>query len=308
MYGGKGGGGVGNTNIAVCTIEKATSLVNRMLAAGELHELTCLVVDELHMIGDGGRGQTLELLLTKVLRANRIAAAAATASTAAIAAAASPPPSKPSAELQSVIGMSATLSNSDELAEWLDASLHISDYRPVPLDERILLGIKVYDKTGQIVRTFQERADPETDPDHVVTLCRQDDLELSGAGDQVIIFCSTKAFCHNCAAIVARNLKVPASKGVETKRSALVAQLAKMPMGVDPTLQETIPCGVAVHHASLADTERSGVEKGFREGTLSVLAATSTLGAGVNLPAGRVILRNLNVAGGGLSATRYAQV
>lgn len=34
MYGGKGGGGWGNTNIAVCTIEKATSLVNKMLAAG----------------------------------------------------------------------------------------------------------------------------------------------------------------------------------------------------------------------------------------------------------------------------------
>lgn len=38
-----------------------------------------------------------------------------------------------------VIGMSATLSNSDELAGWLGAALHVSDYRPIPLDERVLV-------------------------------------------------------------------------------------------------------------------------------------------------------------------------
>lgn len=38
-----------------------------------------------------------------------------------------------------IIGMSATLSNGAELAAWLGASLHVSDYRPVPLDERLLV-------------------------------------------------------------------------------------------------------------------------------------------------------------------------
>ena len=34
------------------------------------------------------------------------------------------------------------------------------------------LGMHVYDKAGDIVRKFAKPAHPETDPDHVVTLCR----------------------------------------------------------------------------------------------------------------------------------------
>ena len=50
----------------MCTIEKANVLINRMLEEESLHQLCCVVVDELHMVGDDDRGYLLELMLTKL--------------------------------------------------------------------------------------------------------------------------------------------------------------------------------------------------------------------------------------------------
>ncbi|GIY67889.1 DNA polymerase theta [Caerostris extrusa] len=60
-------GGFKAIDIAICTIEKANNLVNRLMEEKRLNELGILVIDELHMLGDQGRGYLLELLLTKLL-------------------------------------------------------------------------------------------------------------------------------------------------------------------------------------------------------------------------------------------------
>ena len=49
--------------VAVCTIEKANAAINRLAQEGRLGELCCVVVDELHMVGDADRGIGLEMSL-----------------------------------------------------------------------------------------------------------------------------------------------------------------------------------------------------------------------------------------------------
>lgn len=68
FYGSQGGSSLTkDTAVAVCTIEKANSLVNKLLEEGRLSELAILVIDELHMVGDYS-SNCLSYLLTWTLQ------------------------------------------------------------------------------------------------------------------------------------------------------------------------------------------------------------------------------------------------
>lgn len=59
-------GGFKAVDVAVCTIEKANGLINRLLEDKSLDTLGIVVVDELHLLGDPSRGYLLELVVTKI--------------------------------------------------------------------------------------------------------------------------------------------------------------------------------------------------------------------------------------------------
>ena len=50
-----------------------------------------------------------------------------------------------------IVAMSATLPQLDRVAAWLGASVFVSQFRPVALDEHAVIQSKVFDKSEQLV-------------------------------------------------------------------------------------------------------------------------------------------------------------
>jgi len=100
---------LGKNQIIIATSEKADSLMRN--GASWVRDLAVLVVDEIHLLSDVGRGPTLEMTITKLRHCNP--------------------------NLQ-VIGLSATVANAQEMAAWLKAELVSSDWRPIRLREGII--------------------------------------------------------------------------------------------------------------------------------------------------------------------------
>lgn len=94
-------------DVLILTTEKLDSLLRHKVSW--LAEVKVVIVDEIHLLNDSSRGPTLEIILT--LLKNLI---------------------KPQ-----IIGLSATIGNPKELAEWLGATLVIDDWRPVELKKGI---------------------------------------------------------------------------------------------------------------------------------------------------------------------------
>ncbi|XP_071487488.1 helicase POLQ-like [Diadema antillarum] len=278
----------------VCTLEKAHTLVNSLIQEERIKEIGLTVVDELHMVGDGGRrGASLEICLAKLLHMNSC----------------------------QIVGMSATLSNIQDLCRFLRAEVYTNNFRPVELKEYIKLEDNIFyvnpgcnlpeDEKFTHARTvaFQySRVMQQNDPDHLVGLA----LEVVPASS-CLIFCATKKNCQNVAEIICKFAPRNLAKHLfqhkhEEKQELLRSLLREGDNHICPTLKRTIPYGAAYHHGGLTMDERKLIEDAYSDGTLCLLTATSTLAAGVNLPARRVILRSPYIARDLMTASQYKQM
>ncbi|KAB1282596.1 Helicase POLQ-like [Camelus dromedarius] len=273
-------------SLYIATIEKGHSLVNSLIETGRISNLGLVVVDELHMIGEGSRGAILEMTLAKILYTSKTT---------------------------QIIGMSATLNNVEDLQEFLQAEYYTSEFRPVELKEYLKINDAIYevDSKAENGMTFSRLLNykysdtlKKMDPDHLVALVTEVIPNYS-----CLVFCPTKKNCENVAEMICKILSKEYLKHREKEKHELIKSLKNSSSGsLCPVLKHTIPFGVAYHHSGLTSDERKLLEEAYSTGVLCLFTCTSTLAAGVNLPARRVILRAPYVAKEFLKRNQYKQM
>jgi len=127
--------------------------------------------------------------------------------------------------------------------------------------------------------------------DHsVLNIC----IDTIALGKQALVFCNTKSGAEAEAERISRKLKIPEQdKSKLEELSQQILSVLDKPTKQCQRLALCIKDGVAFHHAGLHSQQRELIEDNFRSGAIKIICATPTLAYGLNLPAFRVIVRDL---------------
>jgi len=242
-------------DIVIATSEKADSLLRHRVRW--LDQLSVVVADEIHLINDPERGPTLEVTLVKFRKFN------------------------PKAQ---VIGLSATIRNAKELAEWLDAEMIESDWRPVPLKQGVYLD-------GELFFTDNSRRQLADDGNPVRSIVRG----ALATGGQCLVFVNTRKSSESLASDLGTLVRSMGQfqKDDLAKISKRLIDEQDEPTALGNKLGKAVKFGCAFHHAGMTNPQRKLVESAFKKGLLKCIVATPTLAAGINLPARTVVVRDV---------------
>ncbi|MGW8986213.1 DEAD/DEAH box helicase [Streptomyces parvus] len=224
-----------SADVWVATTEKFEAICRAGSLRDSLAEVGCLVVDEIHLLGDPTRGAVLEALLARV---------------------------REDSAGTRIVGLSATVANAEEVARWLGARLVRTTWRPTRLTWQLPL-LDPVDETDWAARSAVRTG-------AAVRIARQ----VTDDGGSVLVFCGSKRRVRSTA------LALAADRGVST-------------VGVDADDAEAVErlctgAGVRLHYRDWPYKREA--EQAFRAREADVLVATSTVAAGVNLPARAVIV------------------
>jgi helicase len=227
-----------DADLWVATTEKFEAICRASAFREALTGVGALVVDEVHLLGDPTRGPVLEALLARL---------------------------RDSGTGTRIVGLSATVSNAEQIARWLRARLLRCNWRP----SRLTWQLPVIPAHSDFAVTDAARTRLAAEITGLVT----------ADGGSVVVFCGSKRNVRRTALVIA------ASRGVTVS-------------GVRPDDLERLQdvcrqARIGLHYQGWE--HRRAAEQAFRERELDVLVATTTVAAGVNLPARAVIIEDTQV-------------
>ena len=229
-------------DVIVTTYEKFDSILRSK--SSWILDIHTVVVDEIQMMGDPIRGPRIEGAL---MRFRRII---------------------PEAQL---IGLTATIANPVELADWLQCNLVESTERPVPLKPFVSL---VENKREAVLKIT---------------------MSTIHSGGQVMVFLGTRRSVESEGAELAEYVGKHLSRKEKETIKERLQEARKKGIRISNKLEDMLLNGVGIHHAGLSWSSRKIVEDLFRDGLIFVICCTTSLSAGINTPARTVILRDVKL-------------
>lgn len=283
--------------IVVMTTEVLRNMIYGNSSA--LHDLDSVVMDEIHYLGDRSRGVVWEeIILTLDPRVR-------------------------------LVGLSATLSNTDELGDWIteirgDTAVVLSELRPVPLAHMLYTDgdlVPVRAAADQRRRSRSGYHDERVAARPRAQWARRQDV-IEKLDDErllpAIYFVFSRAGCDGAVAQM-RRARLRLTTGEEARRIAahVDAACAQVPQHDLDALDFTsfragLVNGLAAHHAGMLPLFRTVVEELFSAGLIKVVFATETLALGIHMPARAVVLEKTTKFNGDthamLTSAEYSQI
>lgn len=252
----------GDYQIAVAIYEKIDLLLCSRLDA--LANIGLVVIDELQMLAEPGRGAILERLITKILV---------------------------SGYNPDILALSAVISDGSagELAGWLGARLVTEQYRPVDLESGVVANgsfkYRRYNSGEEGELPFQPIEPGEDAQEAFIEQLVKDDRST-------LLFLKSRADTINLAFRLASTVSyAPAKKALESLADEEPSYLVR-------TLKQALNRGIAFHNSDLSARQRAIVEQAFVDKEIKVVCSTTTLSMGINLPADTVYLETVKYSSG----------
>ncbi|WP_150309044.1 DEAD/DEAH box helicase [Planctomonas psychrotolerans] len=295
-----------NVNSGARIVVMTTEVLRNMLYANSdlLRDLSFVIMDEVHYLADRFRGAVWEEVIIHLPEEVRL------------------------------VSLSATVSNAEEFGDWLqvvrgETDVIVSEERPVPLDQHVLLRHKMLDLFDSSGLAATHRVNPELM--RLAQSAGRDSRAYSGPRGRkggnggakggydpgrmqrpeviemlrskhllpAIFFIFSRAGCDAAVQQVLRAGVRLTQQHERDEIRAIVDERCRTLLDADLAVLgywewlEGLERGVAAHHAGLLPAFKEVVEELFQRKLVKVVFATETLALGINMPARTVVLEQL---------------